>query len=207
MHPSPTSQYNYPEIIAWLQSKGMELFGNKFTISPADHLWIHQLVAYFLRDEKACLQNNIDLEKGILLAGPIGCGKTTWMHLMKFVAQTNHKFILKSCREVSFEFIQEGYQTIHKYSIGQLYHAELRNYCFDDLGVESNLKYYGNECNVMAEIMLSRYDLFVSKKLITHITTNLSASEIESTYGNRVRSRMREMFNLIAFPPNSPDKR
>lgn len=35
--------------------------------------------------------------------------------------------------------------------------------------------------------------------MITHATTNLSASELEDYYGNRVRSRMREMFNLIAF--------
>jgi hypothetical protein len=47
----------------------------------------------------------------------------------------------------------------------------------------------------MAEILLSRYDLFISKKIQTHITTNLSASEIEAQYGNRVRSRMRELFN------------
>jgi len=59
----------------------------------------------------------------------------------------------------------------------------------------------------MAEIFLSRYDLFITKKLQTHITTNLSASEIEKQYGNRVRSRLREMVNLIAFEKSTPDKR
>jgi DNA replication protein DnaC len=59
----------------------------------------------------------------------------------------------------------------------------------------------------MAEIILSRYDLFVAKKVQTHITTNLSASEIENAYGNRVRSRMRAMLNLIAFDKDTPDKR
>ena len=65
----------------------------------------------------------------------------------------------------------------------------------------------GNECNVMAEILLSRYDIFISKKLQTHITTNLSATEIEKHYGNRVRSRLREMVNLIAYDKSTPDKR
>lgn len=41
----------------------------------------------------------------------------------------------------------------------------------------------------------------------THITTNLSATEIEAFYGNRVRSRLREMFNRIAFPKDAPAKR
>lgn len=59
----------------------------------------------------------------------------------------------------------------------------------------------------MAEILLSRYDIFTAKKIQTHITTNLSASEIENIYGNRVRSRLREMINLIGFERNIMDKR
>lgn len=56
-------------------------------------------------------------------------------------------------------------------------------------------------------ILLTRYDLFLSKGMQTHITSNLSASELESIYGNHLRSRMREMFNLIAFDKDSKDKR
>lgn len=76
-----------------------------------------------------------------------------------------------------------------------------------NLGIEKNLKLYGNECNVMAEIRLSRYDIFTTKKIQTPITTNLSASEIENAYGNRVRSRLRELCNLIAYGRSSTDKR
>jgi hypothetical protein len=129
---------------------------------------------------------------------------------MKHLTKTEHKFSVKPCRDISFEFIQDGYEIIHKYS------KDLRlrggqpvavRYCFDDLGVEQNLKYFGNECNVMAEILLSRYDIFTTKKIQTHITTNLSASEIETHYGNRIRSRLREMLNLIAYDKTILDKR
>ncbi|MDT8347935.1 MAG: ATPase, partial [Flavobacteriaceae bacterium] len=41
----------------------------------------------------------------------------------------------------------------------------------------------------------------------THITTNLNAEELEARYGSRVRSRLREMFNLISFDKASVDKR
>lgn len=198
---------SYLEIISWLEKKGIELYGKKFKILETDHEIIYKLIAYFLKDEQACYQFNIDLEKGILLSGPIGCGKTSLMNLMKYLTSTEHKFSVKPCRDISFEFIQDGYQIIHKYSIGKLYQSEPRTYCFDDLGTENNLKYFGNECNVMAEILLSRYDLFISKKLKTHITTNLSATEIETHYGNRVRSRLREMVNLIAFEKTAQDKR
>ena len=201
------SQYNYAEIIPWLEQKGKLQFGDKFHFVEDDLNNIKKLICYFLRDEVMAATFNIDLEKGILLSGPVGCGKTTLMTLMRNVAQQNNKFILKTCRDISFEFIKDGYQTIQKYSNGNNSQSEYRNYCFDDLGVETNLKYYGNECNVLAEILLSRYDMFISNKKFTHITTNLSATEIETAYGNRVRSRLREMCNLVAFESDSDDKR
>lgn len=201
------SHYSYTEIIVWLEKKGIELYGNHFKILESDYPIIYKLIAYFLKDEATCFQYNINLNKGILLSGPVGCGKTSFMNLMKLLAPTEHKFSVKPCRDISFEFIQDGYQIIHKYSKGKLYESEPKTICFDDLGTENNLKYYGNECNVMAEILLSRYDIFTSKKIQTHITTNLSASEIENVYGNRVRSRLREMINLIAFEKAIDDKR
>lgn len=201
------THYNYQEIIAWIEQKGIELYGTHFKILETDYPIIYKLIAYFLKDEVTCFQYNINLNKGILLSGPIGCGKTSIMNIMKYLTPTEHKFFVKPCRDISFEFIQDGYQIIHKYSKGKLYEYEPKTICFDDLGTESNLKYYGNECNVMAEILLSRYDMYIAKRIQTHITTNLSASEIETQYGNRVRSRMRELFNLIAYDNNSKDKR
>jgi DNA replication protein DnaC len=201
------SHYNYQEVILWLEKKGIELYGSHFKILESDYPIIYKLIAYFLKDEATCFQYNINLNKGILLSGPVGCGKTSLMNVMKYLTVTEHKFFVKPCRDISFEFIQDGYEIIHKYSKGKLYQFEPKTICFDDLGTENNLKYYGNECNVMAEILLSRYDIFTTKKIQTHITTNLSASEIENAYGNRVRSRMREMFNLIAFEKRIEDKR
>jgi energy-coupling factor transporter ATP-binding protein EcfA2 len=204
------SHYNYEEVIIWLEKKGVELYGNHFKILENDHPIVFKLIAYFLKDEPTCFQFNISLNKGIMLSGPVGCGKTSLMNVMKCLTPTEHKFSVKPCRNISFEFIQDGYEIIHKYS------KDLRlrggqpvavRYCFDDLGTENNLKYFGNECNVMAEILLSRYELFTNKKLQTHITTNLSATEIENYYGNRVRSRLREMVNLIAYDKNIKDKR
>ncbi len=200
-------QYNYPEILAWLEQKGKQDYGEKFHFNEQDIPNITKLVAYFLNDETKTNQFSIDLTKGILLSGPVGCGKTTLMTLMKYVTKPNNRFYLKTCRDISFEFIKDGYEIIHRYSRGSYSQAEYKNYCFDDLGVEQNLKYYGNECNVMAEIILSRYDLFVARKVQTHLTTNLSASELETAYGNRIRSRLRGMLNLISFDKNTADKR
>jgi energy-coupling factor transporter ATP-binding protein EcfA2 len=199
--------YTIEEVIKWLENKGIETYGNHFKIHQEDFEILFKLIAYFLMDENTCAMHNINLNKGIMLAGPIGCGKTSLMNLMKLITPAPNKYALKPCRDISFEFIQDGYKIIQKFSNGKPNETEPRNYCFDDLGVENNLKYFGNECNVMGEIILSRYDLFISRKLKTHFTTNLSATEIEQQYGNRVRSRLREMVNLIAFDKETKDKR
>lgn len=191
--------------LSFLEKRGKELYGEKFKIHEDDHEIIFKLIVYFLNDEANAKQFDLDLQKGILLTGPIGCGKTSLMNLMKFVPKRERNHIIKSCRDISFEFIQEGYEIIWRYSRMSFNDNHPKIYCFDDLGAEQSLRYYGNECNVMGEILLSRYDLYISQGMITHITTNLSASELENLYGNRIRSRMREMFNLIVSSAN--DKR
>jgi energy-coupling factor transporter ATP-binding protein EcfA2 len=199
------SRYN--DTLTAIENKGKEFYGEKFRLYKSDLPVLCQLISYFKRDEEITTQLNIDLHKGIVLNGPIGSGKTSLLNLMRQLQPAQERFIIRSCRDVSFEFIKEGYEVIHKYSNHSFSQDQPRIYCFDDLGVENNLKFYGNECNIMAEILLSRYDQFISRKLITHVTTNLSASEIEAAYGNRVRSRMREMMNLISFDKETKDKR
>jgi len=78
---------------------------------------------------------------------------------------------------------------------------------FDDLGIEPLGRFLGKDCNVMGEVLLSRHELFAKYKFRTHGTTNLNAQELEEYYGNRVRSRMRELFNLIGFNLIAKDKR
>ncbi|WP_317897808.1 AAA family ATPase [Aurantibacillus circumpalustris] len=198
---------DYNHAIAWLGLQGKNKFGSHFTLHVEDLPVIHKLLIYFLKDSEMAFKHDINLQKGILLAGPIGCGKTSLMTLLKLYQPVKNRFVIKSCRDISFEFIKEGYDIIQKYSHRIINSNESIVYCFDDLGSENSLKFYGNECNVMAEILHSRYEFFIITNQLTHVTTNLSASEIEQCYGNRVRSRMREQFNLVAFDPKSPDKR
>ena len=175
---------DFDHCVQFLNQKGQEQFGQHFAIHPADYEIIFKLLVYAIKDQTHAAKFNINLHKGILLSGPVGCGKTTLMTLTNHFYPQQHRFVMKSCREISFEFIKDGYETIQKYThLSYRKNAQentVKAYCFDDLGVENSLKYFGNECNVMAEILLSRYDLFVQRKMFTHITTNLSASRQQS---------------------------
>lgn len=204
---SENGQMSFEKCLAWMESKGKELYGEHFDIHYHDHELLFKLLIYVIRDKENAERLNIQLNKGILLSGPVGCGKTSLMSILRLFLPIDSRYVMKSCRDVSFEFIREGYEVIIRYSRNSFNHDKPRVYCFDDLGTEKNLKYFGNECNVLAEILLSRYDIFVSCGMITHITTNLNSTEIENLYGIRVRSRMREMFNLFSFGKEAMDKR
>jgi hypothetical protein len=202
-----TPSIDFAWCLSFFEKRGKELYGDKFKILEQDHELIYKLIVYFLAHKEEAEKLGIDLTKGILLTGPIGCGKTSLLTLMRFVPPPERNHIIKSCRDVSFEFIQEGYEVIWRYSRMAFNNHQPKIYCFDDLGAEQSLKYFGNDCNVMAEILLSRYEYFISHDMITHITTNLSANELEQQYGNRMRSRLREMFNLFPFSHSAADKR
>lgn len=192
-------QYDFAKCLEFLEKKGKEHYGHKFKIRKEDSPIIYKLLVYFIMDEANCKKHNLDPNKGILLSGPVGCGKTSLMFLMKYFASKPP--IVKPSREIAFDFNQDGYEVISRYGRKEWH------YCFDDLGVEKSIKYFGNDCNVMGEVLLSRYDIFIKQGIKTHATTNLNAQELEKLYGSRVRSRMRELFNLISFDKTAQDKR
>src|SRR5690554_6179999 len=214
-----TVHYDFPKMLHYLSVKGKILFGEKFKIYEEDHPIIYQLCLYFIKDQESCAKFNIDINKGLLLSGPVGCGKTTLMKLLRHLVPHYRPYELIPTRNIVFAFNNIGYPVIEQYGNSHFF-------CFDDLGVEPEGKHFGNDCNVMGEILLSRYERYTqchpeqpvlslakgSRRAsiannMTHITTNLNAEEIEVRYGNRVRSRLREMVNVIGFDKNTKDKR
>ena len=194
--------YDFNKILMYLNAKGKLLFGVHFRIYDEDIEIIRKLCYYFIRDQDNCKKNEIDLEKGILLSGPVGCGKTTLMTLLRHIVPTQRPYEIIPCRNIVFSFNHLGFKTIEDY-------GNTKSFCFDDMGIEPAGRFYGKDLNVMGELLLSRYELYLQskKRIKTHATTNLGAESFEKLYGHRVRSRMRELFNLIAFDTKAVDKR
>lgn len=204
--------FDYCDYLKTIEQQGQVLYGERYAIADIDRPPILKMLCYFLRDEEVAAHVGIDLNKGLFINGPIGCGKTAIVKIICSLLQGLFKPIILACRDMSYEFSQNGFEVIRKYT-REAFHRysglpfQPITICFDDLGLEPQVSYWGNQCKVMAEILACRYDLFVSDGMITHVTTNLNAKELEEIYGNRLRSRMRQMFNLIAFNPESKDKR
>lgn len=158
---------------------------------------------------------NFSLNKGILLRGNVGTGKTVLMEIFAFMAgrQFNWpvRYQITDCREVARIFSNEGPKTIERFGAKSFHsestpHGSRLDYsrpthkCFDDLGTEDNAsKFYGNQANVMAEVLLDRYRMFTRYGMLTLLTTNLAPSEMKDMYGDRVVSRLREMVNDIVI--------
>jgi len=77
--------YNFEKILIYLDHKGKLLFGKNFKIHKEDESILYKLCIYFINDYVSCKKMNIDPNKGILLSGPVGCGKTSLMKLLPHI--------------------------------------------------------------------------------------------------------------------------
>lgn len=193
--------FNFIKTLNYIEYLGQKQYGPSFRIHREDVEILRKLILYTIHEIDQCKKHNIDLNKGILLIGPVGSGKTSIMNILRQFLFREEYYLIKSARDIAFEYQKDGVEIIQKYG------KQHNTLCIDDLGVENNSKFYGNECNTIAEILLQRYELLTNFNIKTHTTTNLNADELEELYGNRVRSRLRSMFNLISFPASTSDKR
>lgn len=182
-----------------------------FTIDNDNRPILKSLSLYFTNDERFCdVGEGFSLAKGLLITGDVGCGKTELMSL----ARQNPKLCYSQhdCVEVSRQYQEQGSTIIDTYALNPsvrdrdlTFNQEFLGRFFDDLGSESISRNFGNERNVMSEIILQRYKLH--PRHMTHFTSNLTLQQLGEVYGNRVLDRLREMCNIIEFPSTAKSRR
>lgn len=171
---------------------------------------IFRLLCLYLTGDKRFEEDGRSLDKGIFLVGPVGCGKTSLMKLCW--SNPVQSYSVLSCSSVSYGFAEHGFEMLRQHfeprgpRHDDVFRHQQLGTCFDDLGTEDMVKNFGNNSNAMKEVIENRYGHMEDRRL-THITTNLNFDQIGEFYGNRVRSRIREMFNVIKFDPAAPDRR
>lgn len=161
---------------------------------------VKQLCYYFSNDERF----NGDLEKGILLQGNVGTGKTSVLKAFQLIGSKGFGTI--TCKELENLYDRDGSEVVSKYSeLKTDLYLRVNGWLFDDLGWESKGKHYGKEKNVMEDIL----EAVNSKRTWGHIfiTTNDSIDTIKEKYGDRVHSRLKMMFNQITYDSSAPDIR
>lgn len=69
-----TNPINYANVVDALEKRASERLNKEFQFDTLDYKTVVTMAAYFLNDTFMCSELGINLKKGILLAGPIGCG-------------------------------------------------------------------------------------------------------------------------------------
>jgi DNA replication protein DnaC len=164
------------------------------------------------------IESNLDLNKGIILMGPVGTGKSSTIHIIqKYLRATNNpnQFRFEQARIILREFSKDKYIGLEKYSFnyeqiptgGRV--AKPQSLCIDDIGLENKeSRHYGESVDVIGELLIDRYDLFTDDRhrKLTHATSNLDTKGLLQLYGDRIYDRFKEMFNVIPLTGKSKRK-
>ena len=203
-------RWNFDLIKTFMINRAKDIFKHPFILDEKNENSFNLLCYYFIGDEsnfhKLAYEMDVDnasLNKGILLAGNFGSGKTVLMQL--FAKNSKQVYFIRAAKKIANDFsnsedkkIPQEYLEPYKNAINDpaTMFQPLSGLCIDDIGSEQVKNNYGNKSNVIGDLIEERY---YSKYygLFLHGTTNLSAQELKDYYGDRVVSRMREIFNFI----------
>lgn len=175
---------------------------------------IRKLSLYFTEDKKfEEMGDGYSLEKGLMLYGPHGCGKTAL--IQAFQVNPRRGFQVRSAVELDGIYQNRGVEGLSEFvrwsELGERSYTAFRQsegtWCFDDLGHEKDMvSHYGDKLNVMDYLLRELY--YRRKSMPFHITTNMGSQKMSERYGFLAGSgRMKEMFNLIWFSKHAPNRR
>lgn len=136
-------------------------------------------------------------KKGLLLYGPNGTGKSTAMRPHTHKENGNARMWNATALAFASKIASEGSDCIKKYSMHDMY--------IDDLGREraTVANYADKGITPLHDLIHYRYDIFITKGYKTHISTNLSFTELEERYGVPIADRIKEMCEVIEFKGES----
>jgi len=155
---------------------------------------LRELALYAIRDKS--FKGN--LNKGIILIGDVGSGKTFAMDaLCKVLTDINRNPVMNtSSRDIAKTF-RRGSESMFSLE-DKIERAPIM--FIDDLADEvDSSKVYGTEIFVGYEVLSTRYDAWINKGFVTLATSNLDRDNLLKKYGKRIDSRIEQMFNVVVL--------
>lgn len=161
-----------------------------------ENVEVFTLLYQYLTRDKAFEENGFSLNKGILLMGNYGTGKTGFLKALQRAFKSNGQALMfKSAHSpsVAEDFSNRGYEAFLKFKSD--------HWSIDEIGAKEReqVQHFGNKVNVSEALILHRYQYFTDRSLLTHFTTNLSDSEMKLYFDGKTYSRLREMCNFLVL--------
>lgn len=179
-----------------------------FTLTEKNKLIISLLFSYYtgsnsfpaLMKEITGIQGS--LNKGNMLVGGIGTGKTLLFDIFKEFTKTTinaNSFQKVEAIDIINEITVNGAVEFSKFSHNKVngMPAPITFYIDDIASKNENVKHFGTDHNVIEELLLLRYNVFKRYGTLTHTSTNIYPAQMNIIYDMRLIDRMKEMFNII----------
>lgn len=153
---------------------------------------LHDLCTYFCG-----LEGEIRLDRGVFLSGPVGCGKSTLMVMIRNAMAVCYP---KYCFEITG--LKWLHQRIRENKDFKVSPFAVGHRLLDELGGEGGrILDYGNETQLSPLLLSLRYPHFQEGRYITHATSNLLLEELKQVEGvdARLADRIEEMFTQVIW--------
>lgn len=148
---------------------------------------IKNMILWLIKDPSCAWS----LDKGILLCGSYGIGKSTIMKCASTFAYLH----ASEDRVFNFSRVNDIVKTVDSFGkISEINKYTTGNLCLDDIGqMNEDVNLFGTKHNIVETLINDR----VGKHITTHGTTNIKPRYFEEKYGRVVESRMHQMFNIV----------
>lgn len=177
-----TAKFFY-NTMAWTS---LNVYGKELVVNDSNKKLITAICFFLSNDTRFESELGYSFNKGLLVRGVSGLGKTFLFNCVK--DNELSPITIYSMIELSEIVKSEGYLEL-PLNIGITY--------LDDVGTEeATINHYGTKINFFKNF-IEKYYLNNTNYSRLVISTNNNFSEIENKYGFRVRSRIKDMFNII----------
>lgn len=155
----------------------------------------------------------LDPDKGILLWGDIGTGKTTIIKgLQKYLATINRLACgcnnrsicleIRSAAEVALLYAAEGMKALNRWTEQE----QAAHLAIDEIGREQISSHFGTPCNTVQTLLQLRYELRHSVLTLGTTNIDMTSGEFTERYGSYIFDRTKEMFNVVFMSGRSRRK-
>jgi len=180
-----------PEPNEWVIAFGQVfegLFGKPWNPKAFDARVLRALLLYFSGNENELFP----LNKGVMLWGGMGTGKSVVMETLKTLTLVLWRPNWWRAYDAATIALVNNEATLNSY----LNFADCAYY--DDVGSElTTVKMYGTDLHPMLEILTQRYNRWQRSGVFTHITSNVGIDELGEIYGYRIGTRIFEMCTAV----------
>jgi len=180
-----------------------------FVLNNENERIIRMLICYFNGNDYP----GYDLNKGIMLTGLYGSGKTTIMETMQkylcHIRPFNKNVFRNTSTDEIYTHLKNNDDTqvfTYNYRTAIVAGKEPKplHICINEFGQKFRSKHYGSDVGEYFErFLMVRYEIYQQYKKLTHATTNFDTQQLKDVYPPKLIDRFKEMFNFIHLPGKS----